>query len=92
MDKEIGIEEQSPVQDTSEETAQLPINFLSVGTIEKDDVKIYIHQSVVSALEEYARSDTKKELGSILLGAYSTALGQTAVIVSPGLRDFPVKL
>lgn len=82
MDKEISIEEQSPVQDTSEETAQLPINFLSVGTIEKDDVKIYIHQSVVSALEEYARSDTKNELGSILLGAYSTALGQTAVIVS----------
>ena len=82
MDKEIRIEEQSPVQDTSEETAQLPINFLSVGTIEKDDVKIYIHQSVVSALEEYARSDTKNELGSILLGAYSTALGQTAVMVS----------
>lgn len=86
MDKEIGIEEQSPVQDTSEETAQLPINFLSVGTIEKDDVKIYIHQSVVSALEKYARSDTKKELGSILLGAYSTALGQTAVIVSENIE------
>lgn len=82
MDKEISIEEESPVQDTSEETAQLPINFLSVGKIEKDDVKIYIHQSVISALEEYACSDTKNELGSILLGAYSTALGQTAVIVS----------
>lgn len=82
MDKEISIEEQSPVQDTSEETAQLPLNFLLVGTIEKDDVKIYIHQSVVSALEEYASSDTKNELGSILLGAYSTALGQTAVMIS----------
>lgn len=82
MDKEINIEEQSPVQDTSEETAQLPINYLSVGTIEKDDVKIYIHQSVVSALEEFARSDTKNELGSILLGEYSNALGQTAVMVS----------
>ena len=82
MDKEVNIEEQSPVQDTSEGTAQLPINFLSVGTIEKDDVKIYIHQSVVSALEEFARSDTKNELGSILLGTYSNALGQTAVIIT----------
>ena len=82
MDKEIGIEAQGPVQDISEETAQLPINYLSVGTIETDDVKVYIHQSVISALEDYARSDTKNELGSILLGAYSNALGQASVMIS----------
>ena len=82
MDKEINIEEQSPVQDTSEGTTQLPINYLPVGTAEKDDVKVYVHQSVILALEAFARTDTKNELGSILLGTYSNALDQTAVIVS----------
>lgn len=82
MDNDVNIEEQCPVEDTSEESAQLPINFLKVGSIDNTDVKVYIHQAVYAALEEYSRSDIGNELGSILLGEYSTALGHTAVMVS----------
>ena len=82
MEKDINIEEQSSMKDTSEASAQLPINFLKVGSVDSTDVQVYIHQSVCSALEKYSRSDMGNELGSILLGAYSTAIGQTAVIVS----------
>ena len=62
--------------------AQLPMNFLTFGEIESDDVKVYIKQDVYKALEKLAASDTTKELGSILLGEYSRELGKTHVIIS----------
>ena len=61
---------------------QLPVNFLAVGETENDDVKVYIRQDVYTALEEYAASDTKHELGTILIGEYSKALDRTSVIVT----------
>ncbi|MDR1641202.1 MAG: LysM peptidoglycan-binding domain-containing protein [Clostridiales bacterium] len=61
---------------------QLPLNFLTVGEVENDDVKVYIHQTAYLAIEKFARSDTSKELGSILLGGYSNYSGKTLVIIS----------
>lgn len=63
-------------------SVQLPLNFLSFGEIENDDVKVYIKQDVYKALEKLASSDTSKELGSIILGEYSEELGKTHVIIS----------
>lgn len=78
-DFEIEILEEEP-----EETAgvQLPLNFLSFGEIESDDVKVYIKQDVYKALEKFAASNTEKELGSILLGDYCQVHGKTHVIIS----------
>lgn len=42
----------------------------------------FIHQNVYKALEKYSSSDTKKELGTILLGEYSYQLDKTHVIIS----------
>ena len=61
---------------------QLPVNFLSFGEIEHDDVKIYIKQDVYRALEKLAASDTGKELGSILLGEYCREHGKIHVVIS----------
>lgn len=81
MDKDFEIELQ---EENSEESnsVQLPMNFLTFGEIENDDVKVYIKQDVYKALEKLASSDTSKELGSIILGDYSQELGKTHVIIS----------
>lgn len=63
-------------------TVQLPLNFLSFGEIEPDDVKVYIRQDVYKALEKFASSDTSKELGSILVGDYSEQMGKINVVIS----------
>ena len=65
-----------------EDAVRLPLNFLSLGQIENDDVKVYIRQDVYKALEKLAASDTSRELGSILLGSYSQVHGKTHVIIS----------
>ena len=73
------------LQDTPEqdkESVRLPVNILSFGEIENDDIKVYIKQDVYKALEKLAESDTSKELGSILIGDYSEELGKTHVIIS----------
>lgn len=61
---------------------RLPVNFLSLGELETDDVKVYIKQDVYNSLEKFSSSDTGKELGSILLGDYCEELGKTHVIIS----------
>ena len=61
---------------------QLPVNFLSFGDIEPDDVKVYIHQNVYKKLEEYSLTDTHKELGSILLGDHYEDQGKNHVVIS----------
>lgn len=66
-DFEIEILEEAPEESGQ---LQLPRNFLLLGQVAPDDVKVYIHQKVYKALETYAASDTSKELGSILLGDY----------------------
>ncbi len=77
FDIEITVEENSEAGDV-----QLPLNFLSFGEIEPDDVKVYIKQDVFKALEKYASSDTSKELGTILIGDYCEELGKTHVVIS----------
>ncbi len=61
---------------------QLPLNFLSIGEIENDDVKVYIRQDVYKELEKYALSDMSHELGTIILGDYADELGKIHVIVN----------
>lgn len=81
MERDFEIE----VQDNPAETpqsVQLPMNFLTVGEIENDDVKVYIRQDVYQALEKLAASDTSKELGSIIIGTYSQEMGKMNVIIS----------
>lgn len=72
------------IDDQSNETGtvQLPMNYLLIGEIEHDDVKVYIKQSVYKQLEEYAVSDTAHELGTIILGNYSDSLGKMNVVIS----------
>lgn len=67
---------------TEHDAVQLPMNYLLIGEIENDDVKVYIKQDVYKALEEYASSDTSHELGTIILGNYSDALGKMNVVIS----------
>lgn len=61
---------------------QLPLNFLTIGEIENDDVKVYIKQDVYKKLEKYAVSDTDHELGTIIIGSYAEELGKMHVIIS----------
>ncbi|MDE6636590.1 MAG: metal-dependent protease of the PAD1/JAB1 superfamily, partial [Lachnospiraceae bacterium] len=70
--------------ETTEKSAplQLPVNFLTIGEIENDDVKVYIKQDVYKELEEYACSDTDHELGTIILGNYAEELGKMHVVIS----------
>jgi len=67
---------------TEHDAVQLPMNYLLIGELENDDVKVYIKQDVYKALEEYASSDTSHELGTIILGNYSDALGKMNVVIS----------
>ena len=81
MDKNFEIElQEETVEDKP--SVQLPLNFLTFGEIESDDVKVYIKQDVYKALEKLASSDTTKELGSIILGDYCQELGKNNVIIS----------
>ncbi len=78
--KEFEIEEEA--QNTKLPQVQLPLNFLALGEIGNDDVKVYIKQDVYKALEKFASSDTSKELGSIILGEYAEELGKTHIVIS----------
>ena len=46
---------------------QLPLNFISVGAPENENVKVYIKQDIYKALEKLSASDTTKELGIIIV-------------------------
>lgn len=84
LEKEDSDEEEKEKENEQEtaQSVQLPMNFLTLGEIETDDVKVYIKQDVYKALEELAASDTTKELGSIIIGDYANELGKTNVIIS----------
>ena len=60
----------------------MPLNFIAVGEIENDDVKVYIKQDIYRKIEKYSHSDTSMELGSILLGEYCEELGKIHVVIS----------
>jgi proteasome lid subunit RPN8/RPN11/LysM repeat protein len=61
---------------------QLPLNFVTQGELEPDDVKVYIHQNTYNAIERFSRSDMKNELGSILFGSYSQYSNKMQVVIS----------
>lgn len=65
-----------------EDNVDLPANLLLIGEIHEDDVKIFIHQKVYKALEEYAVSDIHRELGTILLGNFSVDAAEKNVVIS----------
>ena len=56
--------------------AQLPTNFITVGEVSPDDVKVYIKQDVYKALEKYARADVEHERGTIILGRVLRGAGR----------------
>ncbi len=82
MEKDFDIEFSVEETKTEGGSVQLPLNFLSFGEFEPDDVKVYIKQDVYRALEKYAVSNTSKELGTILIGDYCEQLGKTHVVIS----------
>lgn len=61
---------------------QLPLNFVTHGEVEPDDVKVYIHQNTYNAIERFSRSDMDHELGSILFGGYSQYSNKMHVVIS----------
>ena len=78
-DFEVSIED---VAGAEAETPRLPVNFITVGEIQHDDVKVYIKQDAYRMIEEFAASDVAHELGSILLGYQSTEMGKRHVVIS----------
>ena len=60
----------------------LPANFITVGEIGHDDVKVYIKQNIYKEMEKLALSNTAKELGSIMLGNYVEDMGKMNVVIS----------
>lgn len=56
--------------DNTDFISVLPSNFITVGEIETDSIKIYIKQDVYKRIEKFAKEDISKEVGSILLGEY----------------------
>lgn len=60
----------------------LPVNFVDVGTVERDSVHIYIKQDVYKKIEKFAKEDTSKEVGSILIGEYVDEKDRKTVIIS----------
>ena len=81
MDTDINIDLHESAE-SAVRTIQLPLNFISVGEVEPDDIKIYIKQDIYKQIERFASSNTAKELGSILLGDYSEAMGKIQVVIS----------
>ncbi|TJX14960.1 LysM peptidoglycan-binding domain-containing protein [Tissierella creatinini] len=63
-------------------TYRLPMHFETIGSIESDDLNVYINQNTLKEIIKYSKSDKTKELGGILIGEYSEELGKTNVIIS----------
>lgn len=61
---------------------QLPQNSLKKGNIGEEDVRIFMREDVYAQLEELAYSNTRKELGSILLGSPLQLDGKIHVVIS----------
>lgn len=60
----------------------LPMNFVSVGTVEHDSVQVYIKQDVYKRVEKFAKEEMSKEVGSILIGDYVDEEDRKTVIIS----------
>ncbi len=74
------LEPENVVADNS--VVALPMNFVSVGTVEHDSVQIYIKQDVYKRIEKFAKEEMSKEVGSILIGDYVDEKDRKTVIIS----------
>lgn len=79
--KEIEILEDEKIEN-GDQTIQLPGNFIVVGNVEVDDVKIYIKQDVYKEIEKFSKIDTSRERGGILIGDYAEINNKKNVIIS----------
>lgn len=67
---------------TENAAVALPVNFVSVGTVEHDSVQVYIKQDVYKRIEKFAKEEISKEVGSILIGDYVDEKNHKTVIIS----------
>lgn len=74
------LETESVVTESS--VVALPMNFVSVGTLEHDSVQVYIKQDVYKRIEKFAKEEMSKEVGSILIGDYVDEKDRKTVIIS----------
>lgn len=74
------LETESVVTESS--VVALPMNFVSVGTLEHDSVQVYIKQDVYKRIEKFAKEEMSKEVGSILIGDYVDEKNRKTVIIS----------
>lgn len=74
------LEPENVVADNS--VIALPMNFVSVGTVEHDSVHIYIKQDVYKRIEKFAKEEMPKEVGSILIGDYVDEKDRKTIIIS----------
>ena len=74
------LEPENVVADNS--VIALPMNFVSVGTVEHDSVQVYIKQDVYKRIEKFAKEEMSKEVGSILIGDYVDEKDRKTVIIS----------
>jgi proteasome lid subunit RPN8/RPN11/LysM repeat protein len=79
--KKVKINVKKKVKDAQGDV-QLPVNFIAVGKVEYDDVKVYVRQDAYRQIERHAASDKTKEVGGILIGDFVELLGKSHVVVS----------
>lgn len=60
----------------------LPVNFVTVGEVERESLQVYIKQDVYKRIEKFAKEEMSKEVGSILVGEYMDEGDRKTVIIS----------
>ncbi len=65
-----------------EKNIQLPLNLIKVGNVDNENIRVYIKQDIYKKIDKFAKGDTTKEVGSILLGDYIEEGGKRYVVIS----------
>lgn len=78
----IEILEEETVAQGANKDVTLPLNFITIGEIDQESIRIYIKQDVYKQIEKNAKEHMEKEVGSILLGDFIDDDGRKTVIVS----------
>ena len=81
-DINIEILEEEVLKSEGDEIVALPMNFITVGDVDRDSVQVYIKQDVYKRIEKFAKEDISKEVGSILLGDYIEDGDRKIVVIS----------
>lgn len=64
----------------------IPVNFVNVGYVQRNDVQIYLKQDVYWQIKKFSNSNTKKELGGVLIGDYTQNMEKYNIIISDYLE------